>query len=102
VHGALTVDVRPSADGDVVVLAGELDLATAEALRRRLLDVLGTSTTVAVDAAGLDFVDLTGLDVLLDLDTRLRADGGALVVRRASPPLRRLLGLLGDPLHVAR
>lgn len=98
--GALTVELSTAPDAAVVVLTGELDLSTAGALRRRLLDVLGMTPVVAVDASGLDFVDLAGLDVLLDLDTRLRADGGALVVRRASPPLRRLLGLLDDPLPV--
>lgn len=100
VDGALTVELATSRDGVNVVLSGELDLSTADGLRRRLLDVLGTATCATVDAAGLGFVDLAGLDVLLDLDTRLRAEGGALVVRRASPPLRRLLALLDDPLPV--
>lgn len=97
---ALMVELSAAPDAAVVVLTGELDLSTAGGLRRRLLDVLGLTPVVAVDASGLDFVDLAGLDVLIDLDTRLRADGGTLVVRRASPSLRRLLALLDDPLPV--
>lgn len=98
--GVLEVVLTTSGRTADLRLSGELDLATSPALRRRLVALPDTVETVVVETAELTFLDLAGLDVLLDLATRLRADGGALVVRAPSPPVRRLLALLDDPLPV--
>lgn len=100
VDGVLEVVLTTSGRTAFLRLSGELDLATAPGLHRRLATLPDTVETVDVQAAELTFLDLAGLDVLLDLATRLRTDGGALVVRAPSPPVRRLLGLLADPLPV--
>lgn len=98
--GVLEVALTTSGRTAVLRLGGELDLATAPGLRQRLATLPDTVETVDVQTAGLTFLDLAGLDVLLGLSTRLRAGGGALVVRAPSPPVRRLLALLDDPLPV--
>jgi anti-anti-sigma factor len=100
VDGVLEVVLTTSGRTAVLRLSGELDLATAPGLHRRLVALADTVETVDVEAAELSFLDLAGFDVLLGLSTRLRADGGALVVRAPSPPVRRLLALLDDPLPV--
>ena len=85
--------------GSVVQLtvAGELDLASAPELRRRLAaltDARGP-LQVQVDASGLSFVDVAGLDVLLDAAAALRRAGGSLRITRASRVMARLVELLG-------
>ena len=79
---------------------GELDLATAPALRRALASATGGPAVGAepvhlvVDLSGVTFVDATGLAALLQAAETVRASGGELHL--ASPPrmLRRMLGLL--------
>jgi anti-anti-sigma factor len=85
-------------EGDPVVLsvAGELDIASAPALRRSLLDTLAETDgiPVALDASGLTFVDSSGLAVLL-MGARRFAEADKTLLLRPSPPLDRVIGLTG-------
>lgn len=83
-------------DGTVLVTPeGALDLATAERLEqaiaaaeRRVVD-----GRLVLDFSGLDFMDSTGLQVLLDADVRAAADGRNLVVVTGDGPARLVLEL---------
>jgi len=83
--------------GAQVRLAGELDLSSAPvleaALERAAAD--GGGTRMVVDLAELTFMDLAGHDALMRGTERVRADGGALVVRGAADGVLRLLDALG-------
>lgn len=80
----------------VVRLTGELDMATAPALRGELagLAALGIRT-VTVDMAELDFIDSTGLNVLVGGLKRLREGGGTLTIRSPSPRTKRVFEIAG-------
>ena len=89
------LDVRPMPDGRVVVrLAGELDIAESDAVRRFLTAETQTLTVVAVDLVGLSFIDLSGVRALLDAQRAATARGSTLVL--VSPPrcLTMLVGLM--------
>ena len=93
---ALTV--RYSADPEpVLYVAGELDVATAPALRDAFLQLLGRDAVpdLVVDASGVAFVDSSGLAVLLMGARRWSERGTPLVLRRPSPALRRVVDLAG-------
>ena len=81
----------------VISVAGELDVATAPALREAFLTLLGGDEVpdVAVEASGLSFVDSSGLAVLLMAARRWSAEERRLVLRAPSQPLVRVLDLLG-------
>src|SRR4051812_34787922 len=84
---------------DVLVWArGELDLASAPRLREAMLDVLAgrnDAFTITLDVSGIEFVDSSGLGVLVAVLKRMRFVGGDLVIRAPSRSLRKLLGLTG-------
>jgi anti-sigma B factor antagonist len=67
--------LRTNLDGDSVVVsaAGEVDLATVEALRRELDSALRTSgcRRVIADLTDVDFMDSTGLGVLVGARRRM-------------------------------
>lgn len=73
-------------------LSGELDVASAPALRERLAEIATRgSGPLVIDLTRLDFIDSTGLSVLLNAKRRLsRRDRGFAVV---CPPghVRRIL-----------
>ena len=79
------LDLGTAAHGRVVVrLAGELDIAGADAIRRVLTAEAQTATFVAVDLAGLSFIDLSGVRALHDAQQAATEHGSTLVL--VSPP----------------
>ena len=91
---------RPTGRVAVVRLRGELDLATGDALLRVLADALSCDGVqrVEVDLADLDFLDASGVGVLLSFRSQAEAQGKTVGLRRvAGLPLRVLevTGVLG-------
>jgi anti-sigma B factor antagonist len=84
-----------TADEGVVVctVVGELDVATAPKLRQELVRAVSESVgppRIVVDLAGVDFLDSTGLGVLLGGLKRVRAKDGALALARAESQVRKV------------
>ena len=84
-----------TAEGGVVVCTaiGELDVSSAPRLRQELVRAVADSDgppRIVVDLAGVDFLDSTGLGVLLGGLKRARAQGGELVLARAEPQVRKV------------
>src|SRR3954471_4261203 len=79
----------------ILVLHGELDMMTVEALRE-LLDqaCLGDPARVIVDLADVPFIDVLSLSTILACADSLRERGASLTVRGAAPPIRRICALL--------
>jgi anti-sigma B factor antagonist len=68
-------------DGSTIVIAaGEIDMATAPALRTALIDAAGVSSKVVVDLSAVTFLDSTGLSVLMDGFKKLSARGSMCLV----------------------
>ncbi len=89
-------DLEVSTDDDGVVvctIVGELDVATAPKLRQelvRLASAQGPAPRVVIDLAGVDFLDSTGLGVLLGGLKRVRSHGGQLALARAEPQVLKV------------
>ena len=71
--------IGPTGDCAVLQITGDLDAYTAPALRQRMLD-LGDDGVVHViaDMRQVDFLDSTGLGVLIGGLKRVREHGGSL------------------------
>lgn len=78
--------------GGGVIVVGEVDLATAPALQEALeTAAAGGEHDVVVDLAGVTFIDSSGMNVFVRCYKPLRAADRALVLRGASPTVRRAL-----------
>ena len=89
------LEVRPDRARAVLAVSGELDIATAPALREALDELwqLGWSD-VAIDASGISFIDSTGLGMLLSLSrAAVAAEGRRLTIARSCPALERLIAV---------
>ena len=83
-------------DGEVVVaVRGEIDIVTAPALWESFVDVLPDTKRLVVDLAGTEFIDSTGLGVLVRALKRLRHHGGDLVLRSPRANARKVLSITG-------
>lgn len=86
-----------------IILGGELDIATAPGLARRLAPLADTGRHLLLDLAGLQFCDCAGLSVFLRLRRRVISAGGSLHLTAPTAAIRRLIVLprLPDLLPVA-
>jgi len=83
-------------DGATVILVrGEIDVATCERLRDAVEPHLGPKQTIVLDLAGVQFMDSSCLHVLERARGTLTADGGSLILRNPSEAARRLLTAAG-------
>jgi anti-sigma B factor antagonist len=90
------VSVKDDAGQSTVVVEGEVDVATAPALRDELYRLIERgSSTIVVDLAGMDFIDSTGLGVFVGALKRAREGGGAIELRGLQPSARKVFDITG-------
>lgn len=92
----MDVEVDRSAAGAMVLVRGEVDLATAPELDEVLAAIGASDGPVVVDLSEVSFLDSSGLSVLVRSHQCLRASGGdglRLVVTR--PATQRVLDATG-------
>ncbi len=81
----------------VVVVRGELDLATAPQLEAALLPGLRDGGSAVLDLRGLEFMDSTGVRVIVAAHHAAQEHGGSLALVRTEPdgPVARVLEISG-------
>jgi anti-anti-sigma factor len=93
------VDVSVEADVHTFAITGELDQATADDLRGPLMDAVSAgANAVLVDLSDCEFIDSTGLSVLVQAHRSLEEDGKAgrrFAICCPDPQVRRLLEITG-------
>ncbi len=79
-----------------VWLRGELDAYSAPRVRELLQTlILGEQPSVVVDLAGLDYIDSSGLGVLVSALRQARDNGGQITLAHPSPVVARVLQITG-------
>jgi anti-sigma B factor antagonist len=96
VSAPFTVESRTDRGLHMVSVAGELDQGTAPELRGALADALGDGASpVLVDLSDCNFIDSTGLSLLVEAKRRLGDERRRFGVCCPDPDVRRLLELTG-------
>jgi len=96
-RGSTPFEITETVDGEGVVrlvVAGELDLATRGELERRLLELSSAPTPVRLDLSRLEFIDASGIRVLVSAT----AGTTRLVDANLAPQVSRMLAACGLPL----
>ena len=89
------VVVRREGEALVVAPEGELDMATAGALRAELEADLGEARFLVLDLRGLDFLDTSGLQLVFEQQKRAEREGFAFVLVRGQRHVQRLFEIAG-------
>jgi anti-sigma B factor antagonist len=90
------LSIEPTTDGGVVSVQGEVDVYTSPALRERLYRLIDDGATrVIIDLGGMDFIDSSGLGVLVGALKRIREHSGEIELRRLKPSARKIFDVTG-------
>jgi anti-sigma B factor antagonist len=77
----LSLTTRSVSDHTVLEIGGEIDVYTAPRVRERLIEMVGAGEKrIVVDLGKVEFLDSTGLGVLVGAHRRLRARSGTLTL----------------------
>jgi len=96
------IEIIERDDALVLVVEGEIDIATAPLLEQRLTEAEATDApTVIIDLDRVSFMDSTGLQVLV-AHSLSEANGNRILLTRGSPQVQRLFTVswMLDPLPV--
>jgi anti-anti-sigma factor len=98
----LRLSTRAGHDGYVVAaLSGELDIASAPALREQLLSLLRPAASrLIIDLSAVQYADASGLAVLVSSGRRAGLLGGSLRLAAPSPQAARVLSVTGINRHL--
>lgn len=90
------VQVRTEGEAVIIAVSGELDLATSPSFEAEL-DRASSSGVglLVIDLRELEFMDSTGLSVIVKAHQRLHQAGRALCLIRGPQQVQRLLDLTG-------
>jgi anti-sigma B factor antagonist len=90
------VEQRSEGEATVLAVSGELDLAASPALEERLDQVFGDAVSqLIIDLRQLEFIDSTGLSVLVKAHQRAQESGCTFGLVNGGSQVRRLLSLTG-------
>ena len=91
----LAIGVEPGEAATLVVLRGDLDLATAPELRECLVKVIDDGSRIVIDLEAVDFLDSAGLGILVGGLKRARTRGGELELVCSSREVLKPLEITG-------
>ena len=90
------LEVRSQGEATIIAVSGELDLASSPALQEELDRVSASGTEMLIiDLRELDFMDSTGLSVLVRAHQRAEEQGRRLAMVKGPQQVQRLLSLTG-------
>ena len=94
--GSLELRSERNADEQVIALAGELDLDGAQRVSQELQRAEAAKIRrIVLDLSHLEFIDSSGVRLILEADARSRTDGGRLELVRGPRPVHRVFELTG-------
>ncbi len=92
----LRLDVSERDGWSVLQVGGEIDVATAPRLREQLIKLVNDQRfMIVVDLGAVDFIDSTGLGVLIGALKRVRTHDGALVLVCTEPRIVKVFEITG-------
>jgi anti-anti-sigma factor len=94
--GPLEIRSERHGDDHVVALVGELDVSDTERLADELMRAEGTDARrIVLDLSELQFIDTSGVRLVIEADARSRADGDRLRLVRGPRAVRRVFEIVG-------
>jgi anti-sigma B factor antagonist len=85
-----------TSDAPELSIRGEVDVSTSAALREELYGMIDAGATrVHIDCAGMEFIDSSGLGVLVGALKRVRERDGEIILRGLNPSASKIFEITG-------
>jgi anti-sigma B factor antagonist len=92
----IVIDSRVEGDWSVIDVKGEVDVYTAPKLREKIVDLVNQgSTKLIVNLEGVEFLDSTGLGVLVGGLKRVKSHEGTLALVCTKPKILKVFSITG-------
>jgi len=92
----LSLVTRTEGDRTVVEVGGEIDVYTAPQLRERVVELVADGKVdLVLDLSGVEFLDSTGLGVLVGALNRVRAQDGSLALVLTQERILKIFEITG-------
>jgi anti-sigma B factor antagonist len=92
----LEVETGKRGQTDVLTLRGEIDVYTAPRLRQAIIDLVeGGATHIVIDMGAVDFLDSTGLGVLVGGLKRVKVQDGELAIVTSQDKILKIFDITG-------
>jgi anti-sigma B factor antagonist len=92
----LDVDTAQVGAASVLTLRGEIDVYTAPRLRQSIIDLVdGGASQIIIDMSAVDFLDSTGLGVLVGGLKRVRVKDGSLSIVTSQDKILKIFDITG-------
>jgi anti-sigma B factor antagonist len=92
----LDVETGTVGEASVLTLRGEIDVYTAPRLRQAIIDLVdGGATHIVVDMEKVDFLDSTGLGVLVGGLKRVKVKEGELAIVTTQDKILKIFDITG-------
>ena len=92
----LSLETRTEGDRTVVSVGGEIDVYTAPQLRERVVDLVAAGQVdLILDLTDVEFLDSTGLGVLVGALNRVRANDGSLALVLTQERILKIFEITG-------
>ena len=94
--GNLTLRSERDGDAHVLTLSGELDLVTTPEVEKQLRIVeAGDADAIVIDLSDVEFIDSTGLRLLIQAEQRSRWEPGRIALKRPCERVMRVFTIAG-------
>ena len=96
VEPSLSLTVEHDGGAALVIVAGDLEFGTAARLHTTLIDLAQQGCDpLTVDLSQLEFIDSTGLSLLVQAKQRIESQGHEFVLRNPTERVQRVLEISG-------
>jgi len=91
----MEIKATTTAGGAELILTGRLDTVTSTKLQTALTEAIGSSETVALDFAGVEYVSSAGLRVLLQGQKTAQASEKSMTLKNVSSDVMEVFEITG-------
>ncbi|SHI37503.1 anti-sigma B factor antagonist [Dethiosulfatibacter aminovorans DSM 17477] len=92
---ALTIEKRMEENKIVVLPAGDIDIVTSPDFKEVVLDMFKDSNEILIDGENLEYMDSTGLGVLISLLKKTRSNNSKISLTNLKPNIYKLFDITG-------
>lgn len=80
----------------VVTLSGDIEIYNVQELKKELLELIASKkANLVLDAKNLNYIDSTGLGVLVSILKEVKSYGGNIAIKHLKPYIAKIFGITG-------